>query len=84
MKTLKKILKKLDPVIVFRNAVLVVLLFFVYGETGWATTLCMILIGISVEAQAFLWRRQRAKNPTPLQQAEPMQQRLNEVYKRVD
>lgn len=81
---MKKILKNLDPVIVFRNAVLTILLFFVYGETGWATTLCMILIGISVEAQAYLWRKEMKVNPTPLQQAEHMKKRLNEVYKRVD
>lgn len=35
-----------------------VLLYFVYKETGWATTLAMFLLFVNVEIEAFIVNRE--------------------------
>lgn len=40
-----------------RLALTAILLYFVYGETGWATTLSLFLLFMGSEIQASTWYR---------------------------
>ena len=48
-------------VLMLRGLLAGVLLWFVYGETGWATTLALSLIYVNTEATDF-WVRMTKKN----------------------
>ena len=62
---MKELLEKARPLIFFliivRGLLAGVLLWFVYGETGWATTLALSLIYVNTEATDF-WVRLTQKN----------------------